>query len=348
MNIRVVRLLLVFSALLIVSCSTKTDLENEYEEYLGRLENTLDSQRESVTVIAKPILYPSTSIAVERVTITLLDFLRLFGCELQYTIGQRNNQTGKVAPASQQLINALMFQQQAKACIDLQKQRDNDALAEALISSVEQKRLQLPALIYNATLASDEFSAMWQYRPQVEYPANVSSELVSAIERLHTFTKAWLAGDYSVGLDELESTLAVIRTGDAGTLWYALTISYHNLSVANQLIKQRTGLKKLCYMGKPTPQSKVFETVLRKFFIQRIQVRQSRINKRYHELLPAINELEETLRPVLVDDYRHWRQQRQLHFVKLLSAPRNHVAHIKLLVEQCGSSFGTTIKKAKP
>lgn len=332
--------LVLFLALLVASCSTKTDVDDEFEDYLSRLENALDVKQTSVPPLLETASYPSTTIAIERVTITLLDFLRLFGCELQYTIGQRNNQIGKVAPASQQLINALMFQQQAKSCIDLQYQRGNDSLADELALVSEQKRFQLPSLIYNATLASTEFSAMWQYRPTADYPHSVSTEMVSAIERLNTFSKAWLAGEYDVGLSELEATLGLIRQGDVGTLWHVLALGDQQLTLANQLIIARTGEKKLCLMGKSNQKSRVFETVVLKFFIKRIQSRQALINKRYHQLLPAINALEDTLKPILTPEYRNWRQMRESSLTQLLAAPKEHVAHIKLLVKQCGSNFG--------
>ena len=335
------RFLVILIVLLSVACTPKTAAEKEYEDYLSRLENTLDVKRTPTPPLAKPTAYPSTTIEMERVTITLLDFLRLFGCDLQFTIGQRNNQMGKVAPASQQLLNALVFQQQAKACIDLQKRRDNETLANELAIAAEQKRLQIPTLIYNATLASDEFKSLWQYRIQTDYPENVSTELVSAIERLTTYSQAWLAGNYEIGLDDLESTLAVIRQGDAGTLWQALLLSEQQLSTANALIASRTGQRKLCLNGKPTPQSRIFETVVLKFFIQQIQLRQASINQRYHALFPAINAFENTLAEVMTPDYRAWQQVRLASTPRLLGAAKGHVAAIKQLVEQCGSSFGS-------
>jgi hypothetical protein len=123
-------------------------------------------------------------------------------------------------------------------------------------------------------------------------------------------------------------------------LWHALSVGSQQLAVANTLIAGRTGQKKLCFTAKPTPESRVFEIVVFKFFIQRIQQRQALINKRYHELLPAINALEDTLKHVLTPDYRTWQQWRESETPKLLSAPRDHVSHIKQLVKQCGSNFG--------
>lgn len=333
-------ILVLLSTFFIAACSTKTELEQELDDYVSRLENTLDVKQAEQPPLENTAGYPSATIEIEHVTITLLDFLRLFGCELQYTIGQRNNQIGKVAPASQQLINALRFQQHASACIALQKARGNTSLAEELMSAVAQKRQQLPALIYNATLASSEFSAMWQYRLPTDYPTNVSTELVSALAQLNSYSKAWLSGDFTVGLDDLESTLAVIRQGDMGDLWYALLVSHQKLLVASQLMSSRLEGKKLCYTASPTPTSRVFEKVVFKFFIQGIQRRQALINKRYHALFPVINTLETTLQAVLTPEYRAWRKHRERTAPTLLSASKEHVYHIKQLVSQCGSSFG--------
>ncbi|MEC8429519.1 MAG: DUF3080 family protein, partial [Pseudomonadota bacterium] len=101
----------------LVSCGRQTHLESGFDEYAARLSRALDADVPVYqTVAGLPLDAPK--IEIPRVKISLLEFLSLFGCELQHTIGERNSSLGRVAADSQRLLNTLKLVRQAPDCIE--------------------------------------------------------------------------------------------------------------------------------------------------------------------------------------------------------------------------------------
>lgn len=324
---------------LLSSCKAEPAIESELNEYLQRLDNTLTTDKPTAPFPSRST-YPAKAISIASSKITVLDFLRLFGCELQYTIGQRNSQLGKVATDSQRLINTIRFLRHAPQCITQLDQANKTQLANKLRAASALKQTQIAALIYNATLAGPEFTEMWQAQIPTDYPTRTNTSIASALEKLTITISAWLQGDYGAGDLEFENTLKTIRAGDAGALYEAFKLSKHQFALANDLLNASQKRQSLCPLGRPNRQSKTLETVVQKFFVQKIQTRQAQLNQRYQLLMPPIVAIEQALEPDLPYDYQEWRDLRDESLAKALESPKAHVTLIKKTLENCNSSLG--------
>ena len=151
-------------------------------------------------------------------TLDTLDLVSLSGCTVQATIGKRNSSLGRYAKPSQRLLLELEYLRLAPHCIDLLRER-HWALANVLDAAWHQRQLQLPALIFNATLGSDEYRSLW-LNPGVPaaYPPVSHSAAVSALDRINRDVCRWLSGDYQAQNRNFEVSLSEVAGGGAGAL----------------------------------------------------------------------------------------------------------------------------------
>ncbi|GAA5317265.1 MAG: hypothetical protein AseanaTS_24700 [Candidatus Pelagadaptatus aseana] len=334
-----VLLLVLALVLLTTACSSRTELESELDDYLTRLSRVLDE--EILTTQTEPLTRLRTrKIDVPRVKITVLDFLGLLGCELQYTIGERNSSMGRMATDSQRLLNTLRLLQQAPPCIQRLRDNERQEQADELQALMQLKRDQLPALIYNATLAGPEFDAFWSMTVARDYPENVSTEVVDALIHLSNFIDSWLSDEPTIDSRQLELTLGLIRSGDGGALLRSLAVSAASLRSASSMIDARLERRPVCLAAQPNKTSKTFERVVLRSFIGAVQPRQARLNQRYYDLIEPIHRIEQQLHSILPEDYQLWRSLRGARFESFMQAPRNHIEAIKQIPLQCGSNFG--------
>lgn len=331
---------LLLFCLTLVACAREPELLRELDNYNERLARSLETENTPINIY-HPETIPRKKITIEPGKISLLDFLRLFGCELQFTVGERNSQMGKLATDSQQLINALQFIHHAPTCIDTLHARQQTELADKLAAALKTKRDNLPAFIFNATLAGPEFMELWQHDLPVDYPDNTSLAVTSAMDQLLNDVDAWLSGNVTAGWDILEDTLSQLRAADAGSLLYALGTTHAELTAATEMIESRLKSQPLCVDGKPHQQSKVFETVVLKFFIGDVQPRQARLSQRFHSLMPGINALEKRLEAVLPESYADWKTSRDQQLVLFLDSNANHVQAIRAMAQACGLGLGS-------
>jgi len=148
--------------------------------------------------------------------------VNLSGCTVQATIGKRNSSLGRYAKPSQRLLLELEYLQLAPPCIDLLRDH-NSTLANAIDAAWRQRQKQLPALIFNATLGSDEYRSFWLApRAPGDYPVVSLAVAVSALKRINRHVCRWLSGDYQAQNRDFEVLLSQVAGGDAGALLQAL------------------------------------------------------------------------------------------------------------------------------
>jgi hypothetical protein len=149
-----------------------------------------------------------------------LDFLALSGCALQANLGRRSVRLGARARDSQRLLLDLEYLRLAPACIDFQRARGDRALATALEQAGALKRRQLPAAIYNATLASDEYRKFWE-RPALAPAEEPSGAAGAGLQAISNQARRWLAGDWRAANREFEILLGEVGSGAGAALLQA-------------------------------------------------------------------------------------------------------------------------------
>ena len=319
---------------------TSRDPAAAHDLYLARLARTLSVPKAAVVQL------PLTSLPAPRQLLLdiapgklgALDFLALSGCAVQVTIGKRNSSLGRMAPPSQRLLLELEFLQLAPACIQHLRGKGREELAATVQEAATLKKEQLPALIFNATLASEEYRDFWRGGSlPPEYPEATGSAVVSALRAITAHSRRWLAGDYTADNLGFELLLGEIARGDGGELLRALAHQKSWLEAANRMLEQRAARGPLCTQHIRPAAADILPNVVHRFFIDGIQPRAAAVGRRYHELLPAVAELEALLADTLPAPYRDWQQRRDALLAAFVTAPREHVRQLQAVQEPCST-----------
>ncbi len=312
--------------------------EDQFRDYLARLGRTLDVEVPPVTATAVPS--PPRSGALQLPTpagsLDSLDFLAISGCAVQVTIGKRNSSLGRMARPSQRLLLELEYLRLAPECIAYQQERGRTDLASALQQAWDQKREQLPALVFNATLGSPEFRSFWRAgNGGRDYPATTGSGPPAALRALDDQARRWLAGDFEADDMGFELLLSEVATGDGGDLLRALAQQRDWLAAADDMLEQRAARGPLCSANIRPAAAEILPNVVQKVFVGILQPRAAALGRRFHELLPPLAALEQSLADQLPPAYREWQLQRDTLLELSAGAPRRHVQALIALQKPC-------------
>ena len=340
------RLQILIQVCLVACCATLVLLAGcqaegaagHYDKYLTRLGRSLAVDVPVVTVRPQPRAPRPEKLRLEirSASLDTLDFLALAGCDLQVTIGKSNSSLGRMARDSQRLLLALEYLQLAPECIDYQRARNRDELADILQQAWQLKRNQLPEMLFNATLGGIEYRAFWRVPANLgDYPTGTSSQVIASLRNINSHARRWLDGDYQANNRDFEILLGDIAAGDGGALLKALAEQGAWLSAGDMMLAQRGARGPLCTPGFEPAAAGILQNVVRKYFVGETQPYAAALGRRYHDLLPAITELEALLTSALPPDYRAWQQRRNSGLAELLAAPRRHVKQLKTLQQTC-------------
>ena len=214
------RWLLCSALLILLDGCQPTEPDTPFEVYLSRT----DSAR-SITPpdgLKVPPVTVDLQLNIPWGTLDTLDLVSLSGCTVQATIGKRNSSLGRYAKPSQRLLLELEYLRLAPQCIALLRDRQR-ALADVLKAAWHERQAQLPAMVFNATLGSDEYRSFWLApRAPGDYPVVSLAVAVSALQRINRHVCRWLSGDYQAQNRDFEVLLSQVAGGDAGPLLQAL------------------------------------------------------------------------------------------------------------------------------
>ena len=329
---------LLFALCLSLTGCAEPGPDDALQNYLARLARTLDQPAPAITPPEWERLPRASELAItlEGSSLDALDFLALSGCAVQVTIGKRNSSLGRTAPPSQRLLLELEYLDLAPDCVTALRERGEDTLASTLDQAWQQKQAQLPARIFNATLASDEFRAFWR-KPRAlgNYPADTSSEVVTALESLTALARQWRAGDYTADNRGFEILLSEVAIGDGGALLSALSLQSGWLEAADTIVINRAEEGPLCGEQLRQPEAEILKNVVHKYFIGDVQPWSATVGRRHHELMTAFRGLETALADALPPGYTRWQHSREQFIAATAASPREHVAELKVLLDPC-------------
>lgn len=180
--------------------------------------NAPNPQREShnLSAATSPSLVPDPDalhLALAPGKLQALDFFTLSGCALQITIGKYQSALGRGASDSQRLLLDLEYLDLAPPCIEHLHSLGQTSLAMVIAEVQTLKREQLPAVIFNATLANTEFHQFWHHRLTHTIQPEQQQLSLSAIRAITALTRQWMAGDYRASNIEFEIYLNEIASG---------------------------------------------------------------------------------------------------------------------------------------
>ncbi len=333
---------LTFTLLLFLfGCAPSNIGEGYLQTYVKRLGGALEltAPPSSVVKYQQPVTPMIKSWPRPTRKIGLLPFLSLSGCQLQTNLARRNSVLTRNAPASQLLLLDLEFLTLAPACIKQMKAKNNSELASAIETLHAERVEQLPKLIFNATLASEEWRDFWRPPQNLgDYPEKTGSEIVDQLLRLKLIVEQWVNGAWSENHSEFELVLSELRKGDGGELLAAAVVSSSYLQTANELLAQSAIEKPLCPLGTETTRSRIVNNVVQQFFGHKVQRWLVDVRRRRELLLVPTRELELILSSALPISYLQWQKQREESLSRLSSDSLAHVRWIQENLKTCSKT----------
>ena len=329
---------LLFSTLLLASCSPSELGAGKLENYVSRLSNVSEIRIPiaAIASVAKPPVVALPPRGEDNDTLSIIDFLALSGCELQANIAKRNTTMGRSASASQQLIFDLEFIRLAPDCIEKLRAEDEGAIADLLERSLSQRSDGLVYTIAEATLGGEEWRAFWR-PPELlgDYPNNTSGDSAQTLWELSQRIKRFLEGNWSLEDEDLEPLLARLRVDAGGQLLSAAILQEHRLAQANQILITASEAGKYCSGARQSEAGTISKTIVAKYFAGDVQGWSSAVSQRHYEIQTPVAEIEQSLAEALTDPYIAWADIRDSHLDALFSAPRQHVSVVQSVLDNC-------------
>ncbi len=272
----------------------------------------------------------------------MLDFLSLYGCELQYVIGEKNSVMGKVMQPMNRLRYELRFIEAAEACLpEVTRDGVKDSLEEAIVH----KKKHLPLVLWNATWAVEEVETLFTLA-KGEYPVEASGNPVSDLsvdaQQLVQTAQALLQGQLNQDLEYLggvhQRWQAEYR---AGQLINSARMLIARLEDASSLIQKRIDGRPLCLDGKPNNQSDIVQGMFFSVYIEKVQPYMASVQRGRDQLIQPLKKLAVIQREVMPDTFEDWYQYHLDEspgslWGQLDAAMTEHTKLWQTLLEQCG------------
>lgn len=334
-------------ALFLAACNPFTESEPMMTEYLDRLGRVLETPAASL-----PDRLPPASplprrrervLAIPELELGMLDFLSLYGCELQYVVGEKNSVMGRVMQPINRLRYEIRFIRAAEACLP---EVEDEELQDTLQSAIGSKRETLPLATWNATWGTEEIEQLFTltkgYYP-VAAGQNPVTDLVRDLEQLNSMVSALRREQLDVSLEDLgrihQRWQAEFR---AGQVINSARLLIAALDAGTETLKARLTDRPLCLNGRPNNQSEIVSNFFFNVYIGKIQPYMSDVSRARDSLIAGFARLAEQQRSIMPDSFSDW-YRRHLSveagnslWQQLDEAMMRHTRHWQELLGQCG------------
>ncbi|WP_247869933.1 DUF3080 family protein [Methylophaga sp. SB9B] len=336
---------LVYLMLLLSACDPLAKPDTLMDEYVKRLANVLDVEPNYSELVAIERIPRSRerTLSIAETDINMLDFLKLYGCELQFVVGEKNAILGRVMQPLNSLRYELRFIEAARTCL---AEIDNEQLRQKVVVAIETKQQNLPRVIWNATWGTDEIAQLTSlsnglYQP--EQSQHEISQYGNDIQYLNDVIGKLQSGDYSVDLTYLGNIQQSWQYGSrAGQLHNSARLLITRLDDATQILQQRIHQQPLCSQSKPNKQARVVESMFYSVYIGKVQPYMASVNRAAGQLFEPLSELAQLQQHVMPESFKpyyslslNWDDETGL-WALYQQRVREHTEAWQDLLEQCG------------
>jgi len=319
-----------------------TPMMNEYVERVARVLD-LEPVYSDVPDASHLPRRRNRQLDMPELDMNMLDFLSLYGCELQYVIGEKNSVMGKVMQPLNRLRYELRFIDAAQDCLP---EIEDEGVRASLQEAVASKKQSLPIALWNATWGVKEIETLFTLT-KGDYPVapegNPVASLSNDARQLNETVAQLLAGDLSPSLDYVGGVQQRWLTEHrAGQLINSARLLVVRLEDASALLKQRIDGRPLCFKGKPNNQSDIVRSMFFRVYIEKIQPYMSEVQRAETQLLEPLSRLASMQFPVMPPQFRQWYNYylntggSDSLWGELDAAMAEHTRLWQTLLEQCG------------
>lgn len=343
--------LIVTTLSLLAGCNPFSAPGSMMDEYVERVARVLDEEPH-LTDVPLADLFPrrrERRLEMPELAFDMLDFLSLYGCDLQVVVGERNSGLGRVMQPGNVLRYELRFINAAQAC--LPKLDDDDALYRAVVQARQAKIDSLPIAIWNATWATEEIEPLFT-RTEGALPLDANgatvSDLSTDLNLLNARLQAIGQGDLSVDLGFLGGVHQRWQGEDRmGQLIKSALLLKTRLNDAADLIEARLADHPLCLNKRTNRDADIAKSMFFSVYAGEVQPYMATVDQARQALVPAFEELARSQRDVMPEGFKGYYRRYLTEtgpeslWQELDAATQRHTRQWQRLLGQCGMQPGS-------
>lgn len=296
MSSPIVRFVLLFAATaVLLGCDPMGAPESMLDEYVLRVARVLEGDAALTPVPTVPQLPRRRERVREliQLDVGMLDFLGLYGCELQHVIGERNSILGRVMHPAGVFDYELRFVRAADECVG---EITSERLAQRIAELADIKRSDLLEVAWNAIWGSSEIEAFLTRSKgplAISHDRDMSSTMAADLRALEHAVGRVSGGDLDVDVKSFDPVYQRWQSRPlAGQLIRSAVLVTTRLDDASALIEARLGDRPVC--AKPTLRPRRAENMQGMFlsvYVGNVQPYLADVQRVRRELMPPLQAL---------------------------------------------------------
>jgi hypothetical protein len=280
------------------ACGNGDTAEALLVDYLKRVERATGIKSKlSSQVDLLP--YPShreQNLQVAPLRMGMVNFAKLYPCDLFKLINERNSIMGRVMPISQKLVYEIAFLQDANVCYQklAATATSNKEFLSLFKEVIKKKQANLPIIFWQATFNSPELKKLFSLAVSPLNPDEDQAFLNArqSVAYFRELAKHLTSGSLAIDKEELETHyFRLQRYQYGGRLLQSVAQLTDYLNRAAYSLETLMSEAILCVQKKPTEQAYILNNVFRKYYAQRVGAYISQIHRQGQTWLADIDAL---------------------------------------------------------
>lgn len=342
--------MLLLASVMLFGCDPFSVPDSMLDEYVQRLARVLEIDV-SLSEPAEAVRLPRRRdrvLAMPELDMNVLDFLSLYGCQLQYVVGEKNSIMGRVMQPLNRLRYEISFIRTAEDCLPT---LDNKALARKLKKAIASKRSSLPVAVWDATWGVEEIESLLTFAKgalPVEPDTAGLTRSASDLAYLEQVVGDLLAGDLSVSLERVGKVhQRWLSDHSAGEAINSARQLIARLRDATRLIDRRLEQRPVCLDGKPSAQFAAVKGVFFKIYVGKVQSYLGQVQRARESIIKPLKQLAQRQKPVMPEAFQTFYRTDLADegssslWWQLDQATRAHTKAWQRLLGQCGQGPST-------
>ncbi|MDX1552580.1 MAG: DUF3080 family protein [Marinobacter sp.] len=328
-------------------CAPDSGVRGWMDEYVAELAGALELSPElsGIDPVAQIPRRRERVLNLPDLDMGMLDFLSLYGCELQYVVGERNSIMGRVMQPLNQLRYETRFIRAAQDCLP---EAEREGVKEELEGAIESKSETLAVAVWNATWGVEEIEKLFTLS-QGYYPrdgaATLVDELAAGVRQLNRTVAGLLNGNFDEPLDYVGEVHQRWQAEHrAGQLLNSARLLTTRLDDATALLVERIETDPLCpEEGARQPAAALKETYERSYN-GGVETYLASVGQARKALIEPLEKLAAQQSDTMPDAFREWYRRHlasdtaQSLWQQLDGAVEAHDRRWQQLLGQCGVS----------
>ncbi|MFN2362188.1 MAG: DUF3080 family protein [Marinobacter sp.] len=331
----------------LTGCTSDSDVADMMDDYVAEVAEALELSPElsEISPVSQIPRRRERVLDMPDLDMGMLDFFSLYGCELQYVVGERNSIMGKVMQPLNRLRYETRFMRAAEDCLP---ETEREGVKEKLEEAIESKADTLPLAVWNATWGVEEverlFTRSQGYYPRVSDETPVAA-LAADIERLNRTVAGLLGGNSKESLGYIgevhQRWQAEYR---AGQLMNSVRLLTTRLDDGSALLAERVENAPLCANGEPDNARSRLRSAYADGYDSRVKSYLEGIGQAREALAEPLDELATMQADTMPEAFRDWYRENLdtdgagSLWGQLDQAIEMHTRRWQQILDQCGLS----------